>query len=102
MERAPEIGGQYPERRAFERKVVKNPFAQAQAARFLVSYRAEAVETGHHETANAAAVLLQDLCNRYPEFLQNQPDLDSDLGYMQYTADNHLINQVRSVLEGTI
>lgn len=102
MERAPEIGGQYPERRAFERKLGENPFAQAQAARFLISYHMEAVETGHHEAAHSAAILLQDLCNRYPEFLQNQPNLDHDLGYEQYIIDDRLINLVRNILESTI
>jgi hypothetical protein len=100
MDRPPETGSQYSEGRSLGRVLHGDPHRQAQAARFLISYHEQVTMPGSERSraALAAAVLLADLCDNYPEFMADQDQVDPETGHTSYKADPELTSRALRIV----
>jgi hypothetical protein len=94
---------QWVEHRGFERLYGRNPAAQARYVKTLLGQKATFTElrmpsAEEQQVVEAIDVVVGFFARKYPEFLEDECQADSDTGSDTYRADPLLLEQVKEIL----
>lgn len=102
-----EGGVQWLEARGFERLYVNNPEAQARAAKFLLGLLKRCSEEAgvngaeDEQIRDALMIVIRGFTSRYPQFLETEYQLDSELGSGTYSVDPLLFREISEIIYDT-